>query len=211
MATRVLAVWLVLGAFGLALAGEAPVAPAPPGEQPGPRDPDREARRRDEMMRRHRMMIPGVPPQIIQFWQENDPEGIEELRHHLAAHPHQRGEIVRRLAEETRKLAETRRKDPEAFELVIQQRRLDRHVRKLGGQLREAKEQPDNERTAGELRATLDQLFEVREVLREREIKGLEKRIEELREFAKKRRAHKAEIIDRRIKELSGELDYLKW
>ena len=209
MRKQTLVAWVLLGTLGLALAGE----PGRP-EEPGDRDRQRremEARRRAEMMRRQQMMIPGLPHQIVQFWQQHDPETVDELRQQLAGDPRQHPERVRYIVEETRKLADMQRKDPEAFDLVLQQRRLDRHVRKLATEMRETKEQAEKERIANELRATLDQLFEVREALREREIRGLEARIEEARALAKKRRAHKAEIIEHRIKELRGDLDYLKW
>jgi hypothetical protein len=204
MGKHTLATWLVLGALGAALAGE----PGPPPRREGQ---DMEARRRQAELMRRRAMMPGLPPQVIQFWEEVDPDAVDDLRRHLAANPQQRGDILRKVFDETRRLAEMRKNAPEAFDLVLQQRKLDRHVRKLGADLRKEKEQGERERVANELRATLDQLFEVREALREREIKGLEDRIKQLRDLAKKRRDHKAEIIEHRIKELGGELDYLKW
>lgn len=212
MLRRMRVACLAIAAMGLALAGE-PHQPQPPHHgQPGAEpNPEMEARRRQmEMMQRARM-LPGVPHQIIQFWQEVDPETIEEMRHHFDANPQERQQLIHRAMEETRRLAEMRGRDPEGFELVLQQRRLERHVRGLGEQLRNTKEAAEKERILGELRTTLDQLFEVREAVRAREIKGLEERVKELQALAKKRRAHKAEILDHKVKELSGELDYLKW
>ena len=206
MVRRALGAWLVGGACALALAGE-PGQPGP--ERPAGPQADQQ-RQRAEMMRR-RAMVPGVPPQVVQFWQEIDPDFLTELRKHAEAHPERRGDVMRKLFAETTKLQEMRQRDPEGFELAVQQRRLDRQVRTLGAELRTAKEQGERERIANELRATLDQLFEVRETLREREIKGLEEKIKELRALAKKRRDHKAEVIEHRIKQLSGQLDYLKW
>ncbi|MFW6163851.1 MAG: hypothetical protein ACODAJ_13860, partial [Planctomycetota bacterium] len=125
--------------------------------------------------------------------------------------PHERGEIARRIAEETGHLAEMRERDPERFDLVLQQRRLDRTTHHLGARIRKAEEQAEKERLAGELRATLPRLLEVREALRDREIQDVEGRLAELKALAAKRRAHKTEIINHRVKELSGELDYLRW
>lgn len=212
MVRRAMVACLALVAMGVALAGE-PHQPQPPhhGQPGGEPNPEMEAQRRQmEMMQRMRM-LPGVPHQIVQFWQEVDPETLEEMRRHFDANPQERQQLIQRAMEETRHLAEMRGRDPEGFELVLQERRLSRHARGLGEQLRAAKEAAEKERITGELRATLEQLFEVREAVRAREIKGLEDRVKELQALAKKRRAHKAEIIDHKIKELSGELDYLKW
>ncbi len=208
MPTRVWMMWLVLGAAGLALGAELPMPPQPP-DRP---NPEMEARRRQgERMQRQQMMLPGVPHEIVRFWQEHDPEAIEELRHRLGEHPHERGEIVRRIAEETGHLAEMRGRDPERFDVILQRRRLERSTHHLGARVREAKDPAEKERLAGELRATLAQLFDVREALRDREIQDIEARLAELKALAAKRRAHKTEIIDHRIKELRGDLDYLKW
>jgi len=207
MRTRALLAWLVLGAIGLALAGEP--QPPPPPAPPPPGMPGAEPRR--QMMPPHPGMIPGVPPELIQFWREADPDFLNDLRERAQAHPEQRGPLLRRAFLAMQQLQQLRERDSEAFELQILGRKLERSVRKLGTKLRGAKDDQKKQALRSELRSTLDQLFEVREAGRKREIVMLEERIKKLRALAKKRRKHKSEVIEHQIKELSGELDYLKW
>jgi predicted nucleic acid-binding Zn-ribbon protein len=111
---------------------------------------------------------------------------------------------------ELRELQEMKGHDPEGLDLVLQRRKLDRQTHKLAGRLRGAKPE-EKEAALAELRTTVDRLYDITTSLREREITRVEEHLKELRDRAKKWQEKKAEIIDRRVKELTGELDYLKW
>jgi hypothetical protein len=153
----------------------------------------------------------GLPMPLIQFWREIDPEYLAELREQATLRPEEGREVLARAMGELKEVQEAKAHDPEAFDLMLQRRKLERQVRKLATRTRTAQAAEEKDPAIAELRSTLGRLYEVTTSLREREVKSLEGRLKDLREQAKKWRDNKADIIDRRAKELTGELDYLKW
>ena len=212
------ALWIALivaGGVSLAWAGEPnpPEGPPPRGPQAEPPPGERGQPQRPmpgDMMRRMAEFA-GIPPNLVMFWREVDPDFLTDLRELTATRPEEAREAMARAMGEMRELQELKGRDPEAFDLAIQRRRLGRQVHKLGARLRAAKTQPEKEPIALELRSTLDRLFDVIAGMRDREIKSQEERAKELRELNKKWRDNKADMIEHRVKELSSELDYLKW
>lgn len=66
----------------------------------------------------------------------------------------------------------------------------------------------DNEK---QLKTKLSKLFDLRELDRQEEVKLLEKELSELKEALQFRLKNKSEIVERRLKELTGESKYLDW
>ncbi len=62
-----------------------------------------------------------------------------------------------------------------------------------------------------ELMPVLEELFEIREKARKKEIERLEKELAELKKALKVRRANKTKIVQSRFGELLGENKYLEW
>ena len=213
----------LLCGVGLAWAGEEgppqgppigpPIGPPQgrPGGQPGQRpEPGRPPQGMPPEMMRQFAEFGGLPGPLVQFWREADPEYLADLREQSSTRPEETREVFMRAMGELRELQELKARDPEAFDLMVQRRKLERQVRRLAQRIRTAKAD-EKEPAQAELRATLERLYDITTSLREREVATTEQRLKELRDQAKKWRDHKADIIDRRAKELTGELDYLKW
>jgi len=62
-----------------------------------------------------------------------------------------------------------------------------------------------------DLTNTLNQLFDIKEADKEREVKQLQKRLQDLQESLQARKQNKNEIVQRRIQELLGDSKYLRW
>jgi len=62
-----------------------------------------------------------------------------------------------------------------------------------------------------DLAGILNQLFDLREIRKEIEVKQLEKRLQELKESLQARKQNKNEIVQRRIQEMIGDSRYLRW
>lgn len=62
-----------------------------------------------------------------------------------------------------------------------------------------------------ELSSKLSELFDIKELKKQEEVKLLEKRLQELKESLIARKQNKNEIVARRVQELLGDVKYLKW
>ena len=102
------------------------------------------------------------------------------------------------------------RNDPEMFELIQQDYRLERESRDLALQYRDA---PEDRREAirGKLQEAVAQHFESRQERRLLELKRLEEELGRLRESIDKRKEARDDIVHRRVGELLGDDDPLRF
>ncbi len=80
----------------------------------------------------------------------------------------------------------------------------------LGAEFKSAKEKK-KEKIREKLLGKLSRLFDLKEEKRKRELNDLKNKISELKKSIEKRIKNKDLIIQRRLEELTGEEDYLKW
>jgi hypothetical protein len=100
--------------------------------------------------------------------------------------------------------------DQQRFLRTLRERELDRRSHRLAREWHEAS-QDESERLKTELRALLEELFDVREVHRADQIAELERELERLRTTLEERQADRDAIVEGRLKELLGQEDHLRW
>jgi len=148
---------------------------------------------------------------IMEFWGQHDPRTVEHLRNIRAQRP---GEFNKRLPTEWHRVADLialQRKDPKLFKALIEHRMLSRRSQELAASMRTAKTEEERELIRKDLSENLGQIYDLQHRLWEDKIAALEQRLAELKDMLEKRAAHREEIIERRISELTGEEDYLDW
>lgn len=96
---------------------------------------------------------------------------------------------------------EMRKRDPERYELNVAERRLGREVGALIRRYQaQAESEPGDEQLLAsirdELREAVAAQYDVREKIRERDLKALEERLERLREQVAQRREKREQIVD---------------
>jgi len=69
----------------------------------------------------------------------------------------------------------------------------------------------DKEKLKNELKADLNKLFDLKQTQKELEVKRLEQELKTLKESLKVRGDNKNSVVNRRLKELLNEEDYLDW
>jgi uncharacterized membrane protein YccC len=156
-------------------------------------------------------LSPEQRQKFMEFLREYDPRVLQQLKKIQAERP---GEFGQRLSGEWRRLAQLmvlRVKDPKLFDALIKHRDLSRESRELASSVRAAKTEEEKEALREELAENLNQIYDLQQEMWEEKIAALEKRLNELREMLEKRAQHRGEIIERRIKELTGEEEYLNW
>jgi len=164
--------------------------------------------------------------QVVQRFLGRLPAGRQErvrelLREHFA-HNQERleriaeeepEEAVRMMAgfvQEANELAELQQNDPEAFQRAMRERYLERDCEVMAETCRQT-EGEEQQKLKAQLRTTLAQLFEIRQARLKQEVAELERETARMKERLAKREQHQQEIIDKRLRELLGEEDYLEW
>ncbi len=94
------------------------------------------------------------------------------------------------------------RNDRELYDLLLQEREMEQETIRLSREIRALAEGPERKERTEELRARLDQIFELKQTNRRREIEQFEHRLAELQERLEEREKLRDDIIENRIREL---------
>src|SRR5688572_28937201 len=102
--------------------------------------------------------------------------------------------------------------DPELHKIHQEAMELERESMKLSSKMRGLpQDNPERADMGAKLKEVVTRLFDLREQARAREVDLIKKRLEELTQLLAKRKANRDAIIEKRIKQLSGENDELDW
>ncbi|TBR17562.1 hypothetical protein EPO15_16635 [bacterium] len=179
---------LALGlAFGLVAAGGARAEGKPP--HPGPEMPGK-----------------GVGPEeeanVLAFLRENAPE----MAHHLEGAKRDNPEEFRKRVSELAMMVRT----PDMREVFVKNFSADQKVRKAMEGVRRA-EGTEKERLSKDLEAALGEQFEAKLAKQELQVKKMTEELGKLKTRIEQRRAKKAELVKRRLAEMTGEGEGWDW
>jgi hypothetical protein len=154
---------------------------------------------------------PKSDQELIEFLEKFDPERLEWMKHLKEMEPDTYFRVLEETKREMMKLKELRERDPERFEQIMIERRMETEIKELSSQYRKSQDSEEKEGLKKQIKAKLEKLFDLREKQREAEIKRIEQELTKLKEKMKIRKANRDKIIERRQKELLGEEDDLGW
>jgi cation transport regulator ChaB len=163
---------------------------------------------------KHGMMEPFSSDDVKEFeaWlKKEDPDGYAEIQEIKTVKPMEYGRIVFEFTRNMRLMKILEKKDPEASKGLKDEMVYDVKLRKLCRQYREATDDAKKKTIKAEITVTLDKLFDVRTINRQREISKLEEKVKELRGLIEKRKNNKKLIVERKLAEVTGSYDGLEW
>jgi hypothetical protein len=155
---------------------------------------------------------PGEPPlpsaqETIAFLESRLPETHADLQQLRQREPEAYAQEVRNLGHLVRHYRELENNAPELAAGMLRAHRLDRQCRQLAEKIRSAADEPEKGRLKTQLQTTLDEIFELRMAERELEVQHLERELNHIRTLLDTRRQAKTQIIDRRMRDLTLEVD----
>ena len=148
---------------------------------------------------------------VLDRIESESPDELAEFKEEKLNNPAKYFEKLTRAWEELKKLEILKDSDPEKYTMVKKQHQLEHQSRKLAQEYRKTKNASKKSEVKAALGKNLQELFELREADREQKVKKLEQEIKMLRDMLVVRQQKKQEIISRRLNELLGEDDVLKW
>lgn len=101
--------------------------------------------------------------------------------------------------------------DPEKYERYKKMQFLEQEAKALAKTYQQKESDKDRKEIRKKLREILVDLFDYREQKREEEIVRLDEKLQELRKVLDERKKNKDAIVDRRLKELLGDMEHLAW
>jgi len=99
-------------------------------------------------------------------------------------------------------------KDSKLYDRLVDEHNLEMNTHELARQARSASIAGERDKFVTELRVQLEEIFELKQRNREDEIDQLSSRLQDLTDLMNKRAALRDRIIESRLKELLGELDW---
>lgn len=108
-------------------------------------------------------------------------------------------------------LEELKKKDSERYEKVVRIGELRRESWQLAEEYKKAQDPEEKETIKADLKDLLNELFDLKQEEREAEMKRLEEKLKRLQENIIRRKENKRTIVNRRLREMTREDDYLQW
>lgn len=139
---------------------------------------------------------------------EDLPEFLAELREH---HPEEADELVHHLFDKMVEYHELTELEPDRAEQFARYNRLEVRSRLLAYRLEETENPEKRETLRDRITETVEEAFSARMELQRARLRDLEKEVAELADLLSRREKARAEIIDRRIADLTGENEHLEW
>jgi DNA repair exonuclease SbcCD ATPase subunit len=190
-------------------------------EERGDEEAAEEKMRRAEELER-KLRPPGRPhpgeklsedeiEEVLNWLEKHEPETLEKLERLREREPGAYYHFLRELREKMRDMDELRKRNPKEYKRLVELRKLDRKVWELIEEHKEADSDEDRAEIKGKLKDTLSKLFDLKQARHKAEIAELEKEIAKLKEIYKYNQEHKEQIINDRLKELTGKKRPFDW
>jgi hypothetical protein len=155
--------------------------------------------------------LPGVPrDDTLAIVREHLPERLSEFRRLAMLNRDEAGALLRVIVRDALELSELRRRNPTLFARTMEEQRLGREAAALAEAARHASGRERDE-LREKLRLTLDRAFEVRQELMRADAQRLQAEIDKLKSLVDKRQRHRDAIVTRRLGELTGEVEIVRW
>ena len=139
---------------------------------------------------------------IMAFTGEHLPWLCQDLEKMRQSDPDHFRQTCRRLRFEVSQLRSLKERDAAAFQKAIEERQLRLRALGLASKIRAATDAKEQEALTAALRQVLDKMFDAEMVTREANIRGIEERLETLRQELKARAAHRQEVRQKRLEEM---------
>ena len=204
---------------GIAIAQEPPQRPVPPIPPPmleqtssAPEPPDKPAPPLTPVPedRKEAHVPPELETQALAYVKEMSPSKYERLSKLKIIRPLEYKENILRIIEEKMRMDEIKIVDPERFEQILRQQKLDQKSWQLAEKYKGA-DAKSKETIKKELVSTLNELFDLKEADKIREIARLENELKKLKDMIDSRNKNRERIIDKRFNEMMGQPEYLEW
>ena len=143
----------------------------------------------------------------VREWDEERANDLEEL---FRRAPEKAMDVLHRTLREMDEMAELKKRDPALFEKLSRRRKLERQSGELGNRLRKEADAAKKVEAEKELRALLAELFDLRTLELEKRVEDLGRELERARGVLAKKKENRAEVIDRRYRQLTGD-ESLEW
>lgn len=154
---------------------------------------------------------PELEKKVLSQLKKVNPERADRLAEVKSKNPPKYRDTILRIAFEQEKMKILKEKNPERFQQLQRKKDLQEKTRQLVEQYRATKDSQEKKNLKNQLRTVLNDLFDLRELDRQDEIKTLTRKLDELKAVMKKRRKNKPDIVERHLKELLGEAKEWIW
>ncbi len=208
----IVSILVVIALSAVALAQLPPGKDGPPGapiERPG----QREMRPGQEIpsMAGEQQINEEQVKQFEEWLKQEDPDRYKEIQEIKGINPQVYKRVVFEGVHHWRHLMMIKSKDPEAYSLMKKEMDYNKKLHSLMKQYKESQNEGQKKQLKTQITGILTQLFDIRTENRSKEISHLEEQVNQLKKMMEKRKANKKLIIDRKIQELTGEMDGLQW
>ena len=134
-----------------------------------------------------------------------DPAAIDEIRELGDNHPEERMELIRERRAWMHDMEQMKKDDPKRYELIVRDAELERELDKLTDRYWRAEGESEKEEIKKGLESNVKKLLETRIELKEIEVEELKKLLEAEKRILKNWKDKKDSIIEKKMKELTGE------
>jgi hypothetical protein len=151
---------------------------------------------------------------ILKYYTENAVESIKDLEKMLKTDP---DEVVASLESKIDELMDIGGDNPEGVKDAIEIEKVDGKIEDISDKISGLKDgsaeknKSKIEDLKKELKEQLNIGFDLKMKLNKNELKSLQKAVEELHEFIKKREENKEKIIGKKLNGVVGDEDYMEW
>lgn len=147
----------------------------------------------------------------LKFVETHHPSQAEELKRIKMMQPERYNKMISDIFQRAERLKIFQKEDPERYELEIRQETLDEKTFTLAHSYRNAKGEKEKQNLKQQLESAVSEHFDLREQIKESELKRMEGDLQRLKERLRQRKANKSEIIKQRVNQLMTIGSGLEW
>ncbi len=165
----------------------------------------------DEPGPRAELLGPEMEHAALKFVETYHPGRLEDLRHAKAAQPERYVRTIMDIWRRTELLKRFEKEDPERYDFEIKQETLDEKTFTLAHAYRNATDEKEKQNLKRQIEVAVSEHFDLREKIKESELKRMEGDLQRLKERLKQRKANKSEIVKQRVSQLMTIGSGLEW
>lgn len=157
------------------------------------------------------VLTPELEKEALDYLASINPREAQDLQRFKLADQRRYTMRLKAVLDEKARLEVFQKDDPARYERELKIRDLERQSREFSESYRKSLDGAGRQATRANLSNVIAQLFDLREMNRQDEVKRMEADLKRLKETLEQRQKNRAGIIDRRIQQLTGEAGAMEW